>query len=147
MTEASVTSEFLDFVKWHLPCKAIKHADQSTIGLPDASITVLRRTTWIEVKLIKLGPRTPEYITVKDIILSSKHGKLQLETMRQLQDHGFAWYLVFIHKGNKWWTLIISPGSLHNMMKQQSGGFSLTPEVEGKRFSDMIKVITQESAT
>lgn len=73
-----------------------KHADRSTIGIPDISCTWQRRVLWIEVKYLR--PKDLPYGTARlrpaDFLLG-KEISVQTEHMRKLSKQSKAVYIIY----------------------------------------------------
>lgn len=88
MNESTLTSQLLANFRTHA-CVVLKHADMGTIGVPDISISVGRRTCWIEVKFVRRGD---------DLIRLLRRSKSnsQLLLMNRLETHSAgALYVVY----------------------------------------------------
>lgn len=93
MQERDLVRDIIEAVQKRLPRAVIlKHNDMTTAGIPDISVTSRygmepeKRTTWIEVKLLK------EKETLSTI--RQHFDKLQLTTLRLLANEGHAHYIV-----------------------------------------------------
>jgi hypothetical protein len=95
MNEASVTGDLLEKIRMAAPSAVLfKHADKSTKGMPDVSMSWRRKTVWMEFKYVK---------KLKEGLFSEKHlGNIflhdpaQMLTMRRLARSAHAsFYLLF----------------------------------------------------
>lgn len=94
MTESQLTAKLVAHVRKHRPHAVVfKHNDRITAGIPDLSVTVNERTTWLEAKTEMNWPPT----------------KLQRRTMLRLRDVGLAFYLYFYKTHNRWRMAVIHP--------------------------------------
>ncbi len=89
MTEAQFSQKLRKELQKRLPGAVIfKHNDSITGGVPDFSVTLNRRTTWVEVKLAGNKP---------------EDSKLQFETMKRLS---LALYIIWdpqTKRGDLFW--------------------------------------------
>ena len=60
---------------------ALRHEDKMSSGIPDISVTVARRTVWVEAKIRRKG--------------SYDGTEIQRFTLRQLESKGLALYIVY----------------------------------------------------
>jgi hypothetical protein len=114
MNEARITAELLHFLRTKTRGLIIKHADQSTIGIPDISITCGHETLWLEVKLIK-------YKRVKPMELRKIVGfpGPQARTVSLLDFHGSGCgYAIFFTNGEEWHLYLQDGVEMANLCNQ-----------------------------
>lgn len=110
MDEATITREMTEYLRKHNPGPVIKHAEKSTLGIPDVSVTGYGHTMWIEVKLIR---GLPEKISLRKTI--GFQGP-QYRTMSLLDYHGSgAMYVLFFSHRREWQTCIIGGVEMANL--------------------------------
>lgn len=110
MTEAQITAELLAFLRDKLRGVILKHNDDSTIGLPDISVTSGGVTQWVEVKLVKFKKADLHFHLAKIV----DFGKPQSRLCGKLDLHGRCYYVIFFTNGSAWWTYIDSAVSIAN---------------------------------
>jgi hypothetical protein len=111
MNEATITHQLLTYLRQHLRGPCLKHADKSLIGLPDASVTNGGATQWVEVKLVKVGPKK----RVFDLATIVGFGKPQSRLMGLLDLHGRSYYVIFFNAGpGEWKTMVIGAVAMAN---------------------------------
>lgn len=101
MNESTVSSAFQTLFRQTVPdAVVIKHSDKSMIGMPDASITLNKKTLWLEYKFI--GPKTKGVNAqfMRDGDWDSKvvaeASPTQYEMMRRLATSGNALYIFWV---------------------------------------------------
>ena len=129
MNETIITHELLTYLRSKLRGPVVKLADKGTIGLPDATVTSGGTTQWIEIKLVKVGPRTRTF----DLRKIVGFGKPQSRMMGLLDLHGRAWYVIFFTEGvGRWKTLACGAVTLANLCNQpQATEFYFGTHLEG----------------
>ncbi len=143
MTEAEITSQLLSYLRGVNKGVVIKHADQSIIGLPDATVTGDGFTTWVEIKLVKFRKMKP--FALKKIV-----GYLgpQNRLMTQLDLYGQALYVIFFlqESTRTWWTLVLPAKTVAQWCAAGEGDDCIMLDaelyiLEGKQFESIWKAI------
>lgn len=94
-----------------------KLADHFTSGIPDITVVAHDKTTWLELKCLKVGENMLERV---------KKDPLQFHDMCKIEDNGGAcWYLIFM-PGEDMKFVIVSPGFLRHSM---SVNHAMLPQV------------------
>lgn len=108
--ETELKQQLMATIREGLPrCKAFRHEDMFTSGIPDISVTWLNKTSWWEVK-----HGTP-YFESKDI---------QERSLLQLAGAGLARYIMYYEKDFIKQTLIVHPKDLKGLIPEhRSMGF------------------------
>lgn len=132
MKEADVKNELMKFLKAKNGAgPIIKHADMSTLGLPDVSVTGGRSTIWLELKLVK-------YKIWKDFDLRRivEWNGPQSRLMSLLDYHGTAaLYAIFFYRETPraWHTIVLSGVNVANICNA-GGSFKTYSISQGKDF-------------
>jgi hypothetical protein len=140
MNEAAITRDLKDFlISKNGGGPVIKHSDQSTLGLPDLSVTGAKQTVWIEVKLVKF--KMPKPVPWRKIV---GYNKPQYRCMTTLDFHGAsAVYVIFFYNGKQWWMKHVTGCQMANLCNLDR---TVTPAIDmyvGKSFEDIWHEITR----
>jgi hypothetical protein len=101
VNEAYLKGQLRDCFKKHLRgCIVLRHEDHFTAGIPDASITWKKRTTWLEAKHAR---PTPKALGV------------QIDTCNQLSISGYCWFVVYQERRGERRTLMVEPQSFYDL--------------------------------
>jgi len=102
MTEATVVQKIMKGLRSSLPRAVVfKHADLSTAGIPDISISYAGRTTWVEVKLLRPNETRSQ--------TNAHFDRLQLATARLLDRQVRALYLIAFPGPSGAYAVLIRP--------------------------------------
>lgn len=118
MNETEVTEKCIEATRREFPAAVVlKHADRSTVSIPDWSVSACGGTCWIENKLLRPGKRLN-----KDTIKS-----MQVITCGQLfdQTNGRCWISVFEEEPKQ--LTIYSPAALFARLYPKLAG----PDADG----------------
>lgn len=99
MTESQICTKLVLQIKRSMNgAVPFKHADRSTVGLPDISCTWLQRTSWIEVKYLRPHQTKlyPDRVNLAAVCTPGGESAAQLETMRRLSKQSQAFYLMYM---------------------------------------------------
>lgn len=101
----------------------LKHADKSTIGIPDMSIHKNGKTLWVEEKLIycneddieKIGESLVLIVHPKEFIVKDR--MTQLNTMLNLERNSLAEYWIYVRAQKKTFIAKVSPKIVFNNIR------------------------------
>lgn len=143
MIEAAISGELLAYLRQVVPKAVIlKHADRTTIGVPDFSFTFSGLTTWVETKLIddkrNHGPQAK-----LDYVISQA---VQHATMSMLEKEGRAFYFIVLrmarNRGNvRYFHKIIRPSAVELLVDI---GLPVKFEGEGKGYEKVLQKLVEE---
>lgn len=132
MTEATITAELMNFMKNQERGVVIKHADKSTIGIPDISITGGGQTIWLEVKLVKY--KKDRGFHLRDLV-GFQGPQQRLVSLLDFHGSGAAYVFFFYNEMNrKWGVRILSGVSVVNMCNLDD---IIVASSEGKQFEEI----------
>lgn len=97
MNESTKSTPLLTWLRAHTAGRAVvfKHADRATIGIPDASLTWVDRTTWLEFKLYCPNRSWGGVIPFESI--AQKH-PVQYEVAKRLAANGSCYYVMWVKR-------------------------------------------------
>jgi hypothetical protein len=112
--ESQLSGKFLKILKDDYHCKVIKHSDNFTIGVPDASVSQCHRTVWLEFKHLERR-KWVKYIDWR-VIIKGKD-MVQLMTMVELEQKAMAYYVLFCTVNGIHETFLFYPATVLKSIK------------------------------
>lgn len=134
MKESIITGELLTFLRAALRGVVLKHNDDSTIAIPDISVTSGGTTQWIEVKLVKFKKASLEFDLAKIV----DFGKPQSQMCGKLDLHGHCHYVIFFTNGPVWWTYIKTAVAVANLCHAKTPVYLIRDATQRKDFERVL---------
>lgn len=107
------------------PWVVFRHENRFGAGMPDVSVTGMRRTSWIECKL--------------DVGKGLRSREVQDRKIMELATVGWAYYVVWVDRPNRCETIIAGPHELDNLA--QVPAERRTPGLNHRWVADYVKAL------